>query len=83
MNAIPKGKQSFAFQQPPSITAWASVAGKKEAEGPLSTTFDLTEKDTYFGENSWEDAEMKMQKTALKTLAEKANINEADFRVVF
>ncbi len=30
-----RGKQSFVLPQPPVITAWASVAGKREAEGPL------------------------------------------------
>ena len=36
------GKQSFRFAEPPSITAWASVAGKKESEGPLANYYDLT-----------------------------------------
>ena len=38
------GKQSFRLTQPPVITAWASVAGKKEANGPLRDSFDITEK---------------------------------------
>ena len=31
-----RGKQSFLLPQKPVITAWASVAGKKESEGPLA-----------------------------------------------
>ena len=51
------GKQSFRLLNPPIITAWASVAGKKESEGPLAKTFDVTEQDSYFGQNTWEQAE--------------------------
>ena len=41
------GKQSFTLSNPPIITHWASVAGKKESEGPLSSYFDIIEKDAY------------------------------------
>ena len=30
-----RGKQSFIPSIQPVITAWASIAGKKESEGPL------------------------------------------------
>ena len=30
-----RGQQSFVLPQLPVITTWASVAGKKESEGPL------------------------------------------------
>lgn len=77
------GKQSFQFSAPPVITAWSSVAGKKESEGPLKSTFDVVNKDTYFGEKSWELAETKMQKLALSKLAEKAGIKTEDFELIF
>ena len=35
MNQIIKGKQSLIFTNPPYIISAASVAGSKEAEGPL------------------------------------------------
>ena len=75
-----KGRQSFLLPNPPVITAWASVAGKKEAEGPLGHGFDLTKTDTYFGEKTWEQGEQKMQQLALDILADKAKIstNELD-----
>ena len=41
-----RGRQSFVLPQMPVITAWASIAGKKESEGPLSKTFDMTSRDT-------------------------------------
>ena len=77
------GKQSFRLESPPVITNWASVAGKKEAEGPLGNTFDVTENDAYFGQKSWELGEKKMQQLALKTLLKKSNMRESDIRLVF
>lgn len=77
------GRQSFRLDQPPVITAWASVAGKKESEGPLCAYFDVTNKDAYFGQKTWEQAEKQMQAIALQTLSEKAKLPQADFDVVF
>ena len=57
-----QGRQSILFPEPPVITAWASIAGKKESEGPLATSFDITAKDTLFGQKTWEQAEKQMQK---------------------
>lgn len=77
-----RGQQSFCLPQLPVIQAWASVAGKKESEGPLAHTFDVTTKDTYFGQKTWELAEQKMQQLALEKLAEKAGISKQDFDLV-
>ena len=76
------GKQSFKLKKPPVIAAWASVAGKKESEGPLASYFDYTTKDTYFGQKTWEQAERKMQQMALDTLSSKANIDQSSFGIV-
>ena len=78
-----RGKQSFVLDDPVVITAWASVAGKKEAEGPLGKTFDLTQKDSYFGEKTWEQAEKRMQQKALEILARKSNMKQSEFNLVF
>ena len=78
-----RGRRSFALEQPPVITAWASVAGKKESEGPLGHTFDVTSKDTYFGQKTWEQAERHMQQMALNTLMEKSGIQESQLDLVF
>ncbi len=78
-----RGKQSFQLSDPPVITAWASVAGKKESEGPLKASFDVVENDSYFGQKTWEQAEKQMQAIALKKLAEKANMHPRDFGLVF
>ena len=78
-----QGRQSFRHDQPPVITHWASVAGKKELEGPLAHTFDVTSQDTYFGQTTWEQAEKHMQQLALETLAKKAGIQKTQFELVF
>ena len=78
-----RGRQSFILPEPPVITHWASVAGKKESEGPLAHTFDVTSKDTYFGQNTWEQAEKHMQQLALDTLAQKAGMRKTSFDLVF
>ena len=77
-----RGKQSFVLPQLPVIRAWASVAGKKESEGPLAHAFDMTFQDTLFGEKTWEQAEKKMQQITLDKLAEKAGMKKTDFDLV-
>ena len=77
------GKHSFTFDIPPVITAWSSVAGKKEKEGPLGNYFDLTHHDAYFGQKTWEQGEKRMQQLALQILSQKSGVNQNDFGVVF
>ena len=77
-----RGKHSFVLPQLPVIQTWASVAGKKESEGPLAHTFDYTNADTYFGQKTWEQAEKQMQQLALEILAEKAGLKKTDFELV-
>lgn len=83
MAELRRGKQTFLLDPPPVIHSWASVAGKKESEGPLSDTFDVINTDAYFGEHSWEQGEKKMQQIALETLLKKANLSLSDLGAVF
>ena len=78
-----RGAHSFSFDTPPVITSWASIAGKKESEGPLASCFDLTSQDTYFGQKTWEQAEKRMQQLALRKLTEKADIKFQDLDLIF
>ncbi len=78
-----RGKQSFILPNPPVITAWANVAGKKESEGPLRDEVDVLCKDSYFGQKTWEQAEKRMQQIALETLANKAGMKSGDFSLVY
>ena len=78
-----QGRQSFRLDTPPVITTWASIAGKKEVEGPLSHTFDIKCRDTYFGQKTWEQAEKHMQQLILNKLIHKAGICQEDIGLVF
>ena len=78
-----RGRQSLALSDPPVITHWASVAGKREAEGPLANTFDLKCRDTYFGQKTWEQAEKHMQQQALRKLLQKAELTPQEVDLVF
>ena len=78
-----RGKQSFVLPQMPVITAWASVAGQKESEGPLAQSFDVVSQDTYFGQKTWEQAEKQMQKLAMDKLLEKAGLSPRQVGLVF
>ena len=55
------GKRSIEFEKPPCILSEASVAGKKEAEGPLGEYFDVIEEDPMCGGKSWEEAESRLR----------------------
>ena len=78
-----RGKQSFVLPEKPVITAWASVAGKKESEGPLGSTFDITSQDAYFGQKTWEQAEKQMQKLAMDKVIEKSGLTRSQVGLVY
>ncbi|MBQ7415466.1 MAG: stage V sporulation protein AD [Oscillospiraceae bacterium] len=78
-----RGKQSFIPEIQPVITAWASVAGKKEGEGPLGKTFDVVCQDSYFGQKTWEQGEKRLQQLALETLVKKAGLKETQLDLVY
>ena len=77
------GRQTFALGDPPSVLGYASVAGRKEREGPLGDTFDETTTDDTFGEKSWEKSESAMQKRALRRALEKAGKRAEDLERIF
>lgn len=83
METAHRGKQSFVFRQAPAILSFASVAGKKEADGPLGSTFDRTAKDTKFGQKTWEKAETQMQKTAMELALQKAQLRDDQLDAAF
>jgi stage V sporulation protein AD len=72
------GNFTISFANPPSIASYASVAGKKEGEGPLRDYFDKVNEDTTFGEKSWEKAESRMQKDALHLALDKGKFSASD-----
>ena len=77
------GNQTIFFKNPPHILAYASTAGNKEAQGPFGDKFDLTTNDVYWGEKSWEKAENKFVKEALKKSLTKAKLTPDDIDYIF
>ena len=65
------------------IAGYASVAGKKEGEGPLRHYFDILMDDAEWGEKTWEKTESKMQKSVVAHAVEKAGINLSDINYIF
>lgn len=65
------------------ILSAATVAGKKESEGPLGGHFDESDSggDDRFGQDTWEKAEAEMQHRALAHAMARASLsaNEIDF----
>lgn len=66
------GAQSIRFSNPPVIEGWASVAGKKESQGPLGKYFDVASDTDMFSAKNWEEAESKMQMSAVRAAISKA-----------
>ena len=83
MDAVHQGKQSILYLHPPAVLSFASVAGKKEGEGPLRNSFDVINEDTHFGQSSWEKAETEMQRIALELALRKAGMTDEDLDAVF
>lgn len=63
-----RGAQSIVFTKAPYLLSAASVAGSKEAQGPLGKCFDLTNEDDLFGAETWEEAESNMQQGSIRSL---------------
>ena len=83
MSSLQAGRQSFYLPHPPVISAWASVVGKREGDGPLGRSFDAVFPDPYLGQPSFEQAERAMQQTVLRRLLRKAGCIPEELGVVF
>ncbi len=78
-----KGKYTILFDDPPGIRASAAVGCAKEADGPLGDMFDIINRDSYFGQKTWEKAESEMQKQAVAKALEKAGLTASEVEAVF
>lgn len=78
-----RGEQSILFKNPPYVIAWASVAGKKEGEGPLKEKFDKIETDDYANQDTWEAAESQLMKESVGLVIKKGNVRKEDIRYIF
>lgn len=77
------GGHTLGFEEMPSIIGYASVAGKKESEGPLGKGFDKIIYDSYNGKNTYEQAESTLQFTAVETAMQKAGVKAEDIDYIF
>lgn len=68
------GKHTIVFENTPVIISTGSAVGPKEKEGPLSSFFDTTVEDVYFGEKTFEKAESKFMGEAIDIALKKANL---------
>ena len=65
------------------VSESATIAGIYEANGPLKKYFDkVYTKDLYFGEKSWEKAEIKLLKDAIELLLEKSSKKDENIDLI-
>lgn len=72
------GNKTIILNSSPSIIGYGAIVGKKEVEGPLGQYFDKAYNDEFFGQETFEKAETKCQKEAIRTAVKKSGINKND-----
>ncbi len=77
------GAQTIEFSDNVTIAGFGSIVGKKEAQGPLKDDFDKIEYDMHVGQNTWEEAESKLQTEALSIALQKAKVSASDIGFLF
>ncbi|MDO4731842.1 MAG: hypothetical protein Q4B14_06985 [Clostridia bacterium] len=76
------GKYTLHLKDKPSILSFASVAGTKEASGPIARYFDKII-DESENDKSWEEAESTLQKTAFEIALSKISKSSSDIDLIF
>jgi stage V sporulation protein AD len=77
------GKSTIELSNCPVIVSAASIAGKKESEGPLGQCFDVILRDDLWDEQSWEKTESKMFRECVRTALDKAGKKPDDVDCLF
>ncbi len=77
------GDYTLIPECPPAIVSYASIVGKKEAQGPLGKYFDQSISDAYIGMKSFEQAEAKLQTEAVHIALRKASLDAKEIDMVF
>ncbi len=72
------GEQTYSLPSRPKIISSAAVVGEKEGKGQLGKSFDMVEKDPYFGQKTWEAAESEMLRRCFEKVCFKAGKTEKD-----
>lgn len=68
------GKYTLQLDPEPCLLAGGTIVGKKEREGPLGECFDASHDDSTLGQDTFEQAESKLQTEAAKTALQKAGV---------
>lgn len=66
-----------------TVSAWSSVVGRHEGEGPLGNCFDFCDSTDRFGTDTWEKAENEMQKKAMELLLKKSGLDVSDVGAMY
>jgi len=77
------GKNTVKFDHPPSVIGFASIASKKEAEGPMAGYIDILNDDPMFGQQTWEKAESQMQRDVAEKALGKASLDPGKIEYLF
>ncbi len=77
------GAGTLMFENRPRIAGYASVVGRKEAEGPLCELFDKIYFDSRGEDDTYEAAESRLQREAARIALEKSGLRAADMDCVF
>lgn len=78
-----KGMQSVVIDPPVYVEGYGSIAGKKEMEGPLGQWFDKIQEEETAEDETWEEAESRMQLRAGKEALRKAGMEQRDVDMIF
>jgi stage V sporulation protein AD len=68
------GSQTIVFPSKPTLTAYATVAGPKESQGPVGPYFDKVLPDISLNQKSFESAEQLMMSTSIELALEKGSL---------
>ena len=81
--AVKTGKHTYLLENTPSVLSFAAIGSKKEGQGPLGQYFDQIERDSFFGQSSWEKAESRMVQMTAQKAMEKAGLQPEEVEVAF
>lgn len=71
-----KGKQSWVFENRPSIISTGVTGGPFEANGNLADDFDILHEDLWMGQDSYEKAHRLLLEEAVTTALKKGNLEQ-------
>ncbi len=75
-------RKPFRFSKGIKVLSSATVAGKKEKQGPLGKYIDIYCDDEKLGKDNWEEAESEMSRMALETALSKAGLCESSIDIL-